>query len=296
MWICPACEGSFATPPDEWACPACRHTPPSRNGISLFAADLAHGDGTDCEYGFEEMYAREPHHFWFRARNRLVLWALKRYFPEAGSLFEIGCGTGFVLLGAAREMPSLTLTGSDIQAEALAFARRRLPGARLLQADARHLPFLAHFDVVGAFDVVEHVTEDEAILAQMFRATRPGGGVLLTVPQHAYLWSLQDALGGHKRRYSRADLVEKLRRAGFDVVRATSFVSLLLPLLLFARWTDRRKAEDFDALKELRVHPLVSRVLEVVLTVERWLIAAGASFPAGGSLLVVARRPATGEA
>ncbi len=129
-----------------------------------------------------------------------------------------------------------------------------------------------------------------AVLAELRRAVRPGGGIIVTVPQHPWLWSAADDYGRHVRRYTRNELVRKLQRAGFTPVRTTSFVSLLLPLLAVSRLLRRSSDEPYDPETEYRAAARVDRLLEHVLTVERTLIRRGVGFPAGGSLLTVARR------
>ena len=190
--------------------------------------------------------------------------------------------------------PTITvprLEAGDARSSGLAFARERVPAARLYQFDARSLPFDREFDVVGAFDVIEHLDEDERVLAQMWRAVRPGGGALITVPQHGWLWSAEDDAGGHKRRYSRRELVAKVQRAGFSVERVTSFVSVLLPLMAAARLRARvGMRHDPDANMELSLPRPLDRLLETAMTAERALVRRGVSLPAGGSLLLVARR------
>jgi SAM-dependent methyltransferase len=238
---------------------------------------------------FSRLAALETGNFWFEARNRLVVWALGRYFASARSFLEIGCGTGFVLAGIQRAFPLLTLAGAEIWSEGLAHAGGRAPGAALFQMDARHMPFEEEFDVIGAFDVLEHIEQDAAVLSEMFRSVRAGGGVMLTVPQHPFLWSRTDEQARHKRRYTRGELVDKVRRAGFEIARVTSFVSLLLPAMALSRWT-RGAARDGDPLPELSIDPRLNGALGGVLAVERALIERGVSFPAGGSLLLVARK------
>jgi SAM-dependent methyltransferase len=157
--------------------------------------------------------------------------------------------------------------------------------------DARQIPFEAEFDVIGAFDVLEHIKEDELALSQVFRATKPGGGIVLTVPQHPWLWSTLDDFGCHKRRYSRSELVGKVGRAGFSVLRVTSYVSLLLPLLLLSRLGQRQPKDNCDVMGEFEISTFVNLSLEKVLNLERALVKLGLSFPAGGSLLVIAQRP-----
>ncbi|MGE0481340.1 MAG: methyltransferase [Phycisphaerae bacterium] len=288
MKRCLACERCFAA--DDWRCPACGRTPLIRDGFAVFAPELADvNDGFEARY-FDDLEALEAGHFWFRARNRLILAMLHRFFPSCRQFFEIGCGTGFVLRGVRDASPAIELSGSDIFCDAIAVARRRLPDARLMQIDARRIPFDAEFDVIGAFDVLEHIAEDEDVLHQMHRAVRPGGGVLITVPQHQFLWSVVDDYSFHKRRYSRRELFDKLRRAGFRVLRMTSFVSSLLPLMWLSRRRQPRDVGAFDPRAELRIGRATNALLETVMTVERGVILSGVSLPAGGSLLAVAQR------
>jgi len=283
--VCLACEERFEAP--DWRCPACGETPRT-NGYTRFAPELASGvEGFDPAW-VEPLASLEAASFWFRARNRLVVWAIRRYFPAARSLLEIGCGTGFVLAAVRGALPGVRLAGGDALPQALDHARRRVPRANLVQLDARRIPFDREFDVVGAFDVLEHIEDDELVLAQMFRAARPGGGAVLLVPQHRWLWGAQDE--GHQRRYSRAELIGKARTAGFEILRETSFVSLLLPAMAASRLI-QRNARLKDSTRELRAAQVLGPLFERVLDLERAAIERGLSFPAGGSLLVVARRP-----
>jgi SAM-dependent methyltransferase len=288
MKVCLACERRFEG--SHWSCPRCGRSPAQRGPYPAFAPDVTDAvEQYDAAF-FQRLAALEPGNYWFEARNRLLVWALRRYFPSARNFLEVGCGTGFVLAGIRRALPGLTLSGAEVFSEGLAYAEQRVPGSVLFQMDARHVPFADEFDVIGAFDVLEHIEDADVVLAQMFRATRPGGGILLTVPQHPLLWSPVDVHAGHKRRYRRRDLMERVRRAGFEVARATSFASLLLPAMLVSRLARRSGRHAEDPLPELRVGRTTNAVLTGILSVERMLIARGVSFPAGGSLLVVARK------
>lgn len=238
---------------------------------------------------YEAIARAEPESFWFRARNRLVVSVLARHFPDARSLLEVGCGTGFVLAGLREAFPGMRLVGSELLEEGLEVARKRLPDdVELVQLDAGEMPFESEFDVVGAFDVLEHVEDDERALAGMRRAVRDRGGLLLLVPQHPRLWSEMDVVARHARRYTRRDLVAKVERAGFEVVAASSFVSSLLPAMVVSRLARKLLRRPYDPVKELTPGPL-NGVLERVLDGERCLIERGWSLPAGGSLLVVGR-------
>lgn len=291
MKRCLACQCRFES--ETWDCPHCGQRPAARNGMLCFIEDPpVTGNGFNPEY-FAKLASFEEDNFWFRARNRLIQWALGNYFPAARSFFEVGCGTGFVLKGVRENSPRLRLTGSEIFGDGLAFAHARLPGVDLYQMDARQIPFDGEFDVVGAFDVLEHIVEDDAVLRQMFRATRPGGGLLVTVPQHRFLWSAIDEHSMHQRRYSRAELRRKVEQAGFRIQRITSFISLLLPVMICSRMK-RNSSRDFQLWKEFEISRRLNTVLGRILAAERAMIEKGLSFPAGGSLLLIAKRPATG--
>jgi SAM-dependent methyltransferase len=239
---------------------------------------------------FEALAAVEREHFWFRSRARLIVWALREHFPGAQSFLEVGCGTGNVL-AALRESASIPrLAGCEAHSQGLAIAARRAPGVELMQMDARRIPFRGEFDVVGAFDVIEHIDEDEQVLRGMFAACRPGGGIMLTVPQHPWLWSYRDEFARHRRRYRRAELLRKLAAAGFVRPWTTSFVSFLLPLMALSR-ARQRSAQSFDPSNELRVGGAANRVLAAVMGLERGLIRAGLRLPVGGSLLALAHKP-----
>jgi len=233
--------------------------------------------------------AAEEQSFWASGRNKLIVWSVRTYFPEARSLFEVGCGTGIVLRALRDALPRLELSGGDWYRPALEEARRKLPGVELVEVDALRLPFQEQFDVLAALDVLEHVDDDEAVLREIYRATRTGGGVLITVPQHAWLWSAADDWAEHRRRYNRGELVAKLTASGFDLVRVTSFVSLLLPLMVVARLVSRRR-KSYDPVAELRLPRSLDAALGSVLALEAVAIERGMSFPAGGSLLAIARK------
>jgi len=257
--------------------------------VLAFAPELAGQTTGFRPEHFDELAKFEDGNFWFLARNKLIVRALHRYAPDARRMLEIGCGTGFVLRAIARAFPGCVLSGTEVLAAGLAFAAQRVPGAELFQMDARSIPYDGEFDVVGAFDVLEHIEEDEKVMGEVHRSLRRGGSFVITVPQHRWLWSKQDEYACHVRRYTANELTGKLSRLGFRVVYATSFVSLLLPVLYLSRLRKRGDSE-FDATDETSISPLANRLLGWVMAVEYGLIAAGVRFPAGGSLLAVATK------
>jgi SAM-dependent methyltransferase len=250
-----------------------------------------HADTYDREY-FPLLERLEPTSFWFRSRNRLIEWTLRNYFPDARTFLEVGCGTGYVLAHLAQALPGLRLVGGELFPEGLAVARRRVPDAELVQLDVHQMPYEAVFDVVGAFDVLEHIPDDAAALREIRKAVRPNGGLVLTVPQHPRLWSPADEFAHHQRRYARPELVALVESAGWALVRVTSFMMTPLPLMMisrrWARWKERR-GTPYRFEDEFALPRFLDAGLEQAVALERMAISRGATLPWGGSLLLVAR-------
>lgn len=129
---------------------------------------------------------------------------------------------------------------------------------------------------------------DARTLRELRYGVYDGSGPIVTVPRHRRVWSADD-FGHHQRRYTRAALLAKLRRAGFDPLRVMSFISLLSPVMMAMCKVGARSSESFNFRSEVRNPPLLDRALKHVVSLERALIRSGASRPAAGSLLVVSR-------
>ncbi|WP_405120871.1 class I SAM-dependent methyltransferase [Pseudomonas leptonychotis] len=288
MKICLKCVEVFST--EGWVCPVCGFEPVQLNGIEAHAAEFAHGGGGFKSEYFAELARLEGANFWFRARNKLIVWALQAYKPDAQSFFEVGCGTGFVLSGIAVSHPDMSLSGSEIFLEGLSRAAARVPSAKFMQMDARRVPFVDEFDAIGAFDVLEHIEEDEAVLAQLHSALKPEGVLLLTVPQHPRLWSASDEYACHVRRYTCAEVESKFRKAGFKILRSTSFVTALLPAMMFSRYMQKKSKKAFDSASELKINPFINGAFYTLMIFELIGIRLGLNYPVGGSRLIVARK------
>ena len=251
---------------------------------------------------FAPLFAAEDRHFWFRSRNRCIAAALRALpdFAAIHKVLEVGCGTGVVLAELQRIFPAGHVVGMDLFEEGLGFARRRFHGP-LIQGDVLRYEFAEPFDLIGAFDVIEHLDDDSAILQRLWQQLRPGGYLMVTVPAHPGLWSYFDEVAHHRRRYTRTELREKLTAASFEPTYVTEFMSaLFLPMWLKRRLVgerlrplDHASADERQTAVEsdLKINPFANWLLETMLRPESLLIARGLHLPLGTSLLAVARRP-----
>jgi SAM-dependent methyltransferase len=232
----------------------------------------------------------ESRHWWFRARRRIVeavLDARVRALPEPLQILDVGAGTGRMTEALTRFGEVEALEGA---AEALAWLRTRpgivvhegvLPGAGLPAAN---------YGLVTAFDVLEHIADDRAALAEIARLVAPGGYLLVTVPAHPRLWSEWDDANHHHRRYRPRQLEERVRAAGFEIVFSSPMQTLLFPAFVLERaW--RRLRPEGAATLEVRVPAApVNRLLEGVFALERHWLSRGLRAPVGSSHLLWAQR------
>lgn len=238
---------------------------------------------------FAYLAKAESRHWWFRARNNILIWVLRNKVRNFTSFLEVGCGTGFVISGISKAFPSAKLAASEYYEDGLAFARQRVPSCQFWQLDATTMTETEAYDCIGSFDVIEHIEDDERVLSNLFRALKSGGHLLLTIPQHPWLWSGSDDFAHHVRRYSGSEIQRKLITAGFKVQYLTSFVSFLLPLMALQRLVASRQDYDLDA--EFQISVPANAALYLVMRFEFLLLRTGLRFPAGGSLLLLARKP-----
>ena len=266
-----------------------------KNGIKCYHPNVAEDFGGYPDSGFDVTDNVEEGSFWVWSRTRL----LKREVLRAVSgihgarFFEIGCGTGAFLRSLASDS-SLELLGSEIYLRGLRSATARNPNVEFIQLDATDIPFKSEFDAIGAFDVIEHIDDDVSVLCGIERALKSGGRLILTVPQHQFLWSSIDVFVHHRRRYSRKELLNKIESAGFHVEYVTSFVFILFPLMLISRYL-RRKANATTANFDQQVHfnPFVNWRFDFFMRIDETMINLRWSLPWGGTLLAIARKKTT---
>lgn len=289
MRLCLSCGTGLGV--ETWRCVECGWQPGRAGDVVLFAPHISgESEGYDPAW-YDKLVELEVKNFWFVSRNRLIQWLARRHLPARGTYMEVGCGTGFVLQMLHRTFPDWRIFATEAQPEGIQFARGRVPSGTFYQMDACAIPFREEFDVIGAFDVIEHIKDDVGAIGQIHQALKPNGFFIVSVPQHMFLWSRYDEVAHHFRRYRVSELHDKLRAAGFVIQSSTSFNSVLFPLMLLSRWLmNRSQPANFDVLGEMRISRASNTLMSAALRVEYWLLRLGVRFPFGGSRIVVAQK------
>lgn len=264
-------------------------------GIKCFSPEVASSYADYPDEGFDLTNKNGESSFWVRSRNRLFKRVVQDHLVASGKtqFLEIGCGTGGFIQKIV-ENESLEITGSEIYLKGLLYAKKNLPNVNFIQFDVTKGTVGDEFDIIVAFDVIEHIENDVVALSNINKMLCRGGSFIVTVPQHMLLWSKLDEIVKHKRRYSRRELVAKLQKSGFCISYCTSFLFVLFPLMLISRMFDKGRdqshLDDVALEKRVKFSKVLNWIFDHLMRIDEALIKLGISLPLGGTLVVVARK------
>jgi SAM-dependent methyltransferase len=282
--------------------------PPGQAELPVFSQGwpdgpyLAYVDDPEVNWSdeLEEMHEESTRdHFIDVWTRRSVLDALAPAIPPDGVVADVGCSTGYLLEDLRAHHPGTLLVGADLVAAGLRKAHVSVPEAALVLADVTRLPFeSASLDAVASINVLEHVPDDEAALAEIVRVLKPGAPAAIVVPAAPTLYDYYDRMLGHERRYRRGELAGKARAAGLQVVSDAHLGWTLYPAFWVKKKLNRRRHPNPspDQVERLVAGDISStersRVGRAATTLERRALARGLRAPFGIRDLVVLRRPA----
>ncbi len=241
----------------------------------------------DAEY-YRQMAAQQQDHWWYRGRRSILQYLIRHYIaPEKSKLIlEAGCGPGANL--------NMLKTFGDVWAfEPDTWAARH--AADISGLDVREgglpapMPFDGDFDLVCAFDVIEHIEDDHAAMRALYDKTKPGGYALFTVPAHQWLWSAHDDINHHKRRYSRAEFMRLLEGSGYGLKKISYYNCALFPAAALVRLIKNRLG-TYDRPDTVMPPAFLNTLLFVIFAAEKFLLRF-VNLPFGLSIIVVAQRP-----
>jgi len=233
---------------------------------------------------YQQMAELDDRHWWYRARRKILAELIRREvrLPADARILEIGCGTGHnlqMLAGFGH------VDGLELDEEAAALSEKRL-GRKVMRSPLPELDQVPdNYDLIGAFDVIEHIDDDRAALAAIATKLKPAGKFMMTVPAHPWMWTAHDVANHHKRRYSKRALRSLIENSPMKLERLGYFNSLLFPVAVAERAASKLRGKD-DGDVSLPPAPL-NRALEAVFASERYLVGR-LPLPPGLSLFAVA--------
>lgn len=286
--------------------------PPDRDALPIFDRGWLRGDGgrdpclryfgdrhpVNWSAELEELHVETSRDHFIDVWTRRAI--LERLSPPAPGevIVDLGCSTGYLLRDLRGARPRAQLIGVDLIVSGLQTAHRQVPDARLLQADVCALPLDdASVDMAVSANLLEHVPDDEAALAELRRVLTPGALAVLVVPTAPSTYDYYDRFLGHVRRYARGELAAKARSAGLEVIEDAHLGSILFgPFWLVKQRNRRRYGRLAGARLEARVASDIvstrdSRVGRLTCVLERRLLRCGIRLPFGIRGLTVLRRP-----
>lgn len=240
---------------------------------------------------YSEYFELERSHWWFRVREKIIKDVLEQSIDNNTTLkiLNVGAATGKTseMLGNYG-----TVTSIEYDKDCCDFTSKRL-GIEIINASVLDLPFADNsFDLVCAFDIIEHVEDDFKAVTEMHRVCKSNGLIYVTVPAFQKLWSHHDVVNQHFRRYVMSGVENLFKHLKGKRVFKTYFNSLLfIPIFCFRVLSNifgsenRRSGSgsDFSALSK---DSLIDKVLFNIFMIERYLLRK-TTFPVGVSALFI---------
>jgi len=236
---------------------------------------------------YETEWRVEKDHWWFSTRRKLLMLLLPIMdLPEESTAIDVGCGVGSNIY--ALRSKGLNIVGIDRSMDNLLLARMKMD-APLVNGDANALPVRGESaSLILAMDVLEHLEDDANGIRELYRSLGKEGILFLTVPAFRFLWGVQDFVTGHKRRYSKDEILTKLREQNFEIVRSSHFNFFLFFPILVGRLIIRLFRLRIETENELNA-PGLNFLLSGIFSIEPCLLK-HISFPFGVSIFCIARK------
>lgn len=203
---------------------------------------------------YQQYYHAERSHWWFKVREQIIKQKIydKICLPEGSRILNVGCGTGrsSQMLQTFGEVHSI-----EYDSECYEFVKSRI-GIEIIQGSATDLPYPdGSFELVCAFDVIEHIKEDEKAVNEMARVCKNDGFIFITVPALKILWGSHDEINRHERRYRLGQIRNLFKDMNGKLTFGSYFNSILfIPILLFRlfrklvpdRWINAKTDSDLQ--------------------------------------------------
>jgi len=242
---------------------------------------------------YDNIQQVEANHWWYKARREIIFDWVKniiRAYPNP-KVLDIGCGTGYNV-AYLQQLGCENVTGFDFSADALEYCRSRNL-TRLICGDASRIPLRsASYDVILTLDIIEHLKDDVGTLQEIHRTLKPGGTLVIFVPAYQFLWSLQDEISHHFRRYTSGELSKKVLQVGFHIEKLTYANTFLFPIVWAGRLALKLFRPYFKISSESQLNPSWTNDVLYRLFLAELPLLRSINFPFGVSILCICYKQA----
>ena len=261
-----------------------------QDNIKIFDANISKNHLDYNALGLDNLYALEEKHFWFIARKEFILKNIQKYVEKSKKIIDIGAGTGnisrYLKINGYRD-----ISVGEMHLNGLRYAKSYGVN-ECYQFNLLDSPFKDEFDAICLFDVLEHIENDDLGIQNAYKTLKNEGYLVLTVPAHMWLWSRSDVVAGHKVRYTKKQLINKLKANNFDVIKARYFFISIVPLFILRTILKRDsvnyiKEEEYK--EEGLINPFINSILLFISRLENKLNSYLFNL-FGGSLLIIAKK------
>ena len=239
------------------------------NDIRLYHPDVIDTHQDYNANGLTNLYKAEESHFWFLSRKEFIYQQLKSFTLERSKFIEIGAGTGNVTRYLMQKGYQNVAVG-EMHLSGLEYAKTYGVN-NCYQFDLLRSPFQNEFETVCMFDVLEHIEDTELALDKVHQMLSEGGYAVFTVPAHSWLWNRDDKIAGHKKRYTKKEIISELENAGFKIEVAKYFFISIVPLLFLRTILNRDSDEpvrEEEYSKEIIINKVFNSILLKIMRLE----------------------------
>jgi len=241
------------------------------------------------EAAYKNMDEYANRHFWYVGREKILLSLIDVMMNDSVErILDYGCGNGELLNSLNEVYSKKEIYGADISEKALNYCMSRgLLNVFDLNSDQ---PKNNYYDLILCCDVLEHIPDDFGFLKRLNDLLREGGKILITVPAYDFLWSGEDYVSNHYRRYTMKSLKNKISKTGFRIDKISYYnIFLFFPvvLVLITKRIFRPKTMYISDIEN--VNSYMNNILTWIFASERWLLKS-MSFPFGASIITIAKK------
>ena len=241
----------------------------------------------------------ENEHWWFIIRQKIILQTLQKYVTHTNSqtlkILNVGAAAG----GSSRWLSAFGEVTS-LENDPLFLSYLQHQKIVVINASVTDIPLADNsFDLVCAFDVIEHVEDDKKAISELIRVCKNDGQICITVPAFQGLWGNHDVVNNHYRRYKIKSLKNSIDQQFAAILYTTYFNSMLfLPIFLvrkFRSFFNRSSKNNDSDFTYFKTNRFTNKLLKIVFGIELFLLRY-IRFSFGVSLLMLLKKSSFSKA